>query len=68
MCIRDSAYILLSYFNLEKDQIEFVQDRLGHDMRYSVDSSKIKSQLDWKPRHRLTDSISEIEEGIVFLS
>jgi len=62
------AYILLSYFNLEKDQIEFVQDRLGHDMRYSVDSSKIKSQLDWKPRHRLTDSISEIEEGIVFLS
>jgi len=29
--------------------IKFVQDRLGHDLRYAIDASKIKSELDWKP-------------------
>ncbi|SHJ58670.1 dTDP-glucose 4,6-dehydratase [Maribacter aquivivus] len=33
-----------SYLN----QIEFVQDRLGHDFRYAIDSSKISNQLGWK--------------------
>ncbi len=29
--------------------IEFVKDRPGHDKRYSVDSSKIQKELNWKP-------------------
>jgi dTDP-glucose 4,6-dehydratase len=29
--------------------IEFVKDRAGHDLRYAIDSSRIQSQLDWKP-------------------
>ncbi len=32
-----------------KDQITFVKDRLGHDRRYAVDSSKIAVNLGWKP-------------------
>ncbi len=32
-----------------KDQITFVKDRLGHDRRYAVDSSKIANTLGWKP-------------------
>ena len=32
------------------DQISFVEDRLGHDYRYSVDNSKIKKELGWKPK------------------
>lgn len=31
-----------------EDLIEFVPDRLGHDKRYAIDSSKLK-QLGWKP-------------------
>ena len=29
--------------------IEFVADRLGHDYRYAMDTSKITAELDWKP-------------------
>lgn len=32
-----------------KNLISFVSDRPGHDFRYSVDASKIKSQLGWTP-------------------
>ena len=37
--------------------IEFVTDRLGHDYRYAIDISKIKSKLGWK-------SSTTFEEGI----
>ena len=31
------------------DLVEFVEDRPGHDLRYSIDTSKIRSELGWKP-------------------
>ena len=30
--------------------INFVKDRPGHDLRYAIDSSKLKKKLKWKPR------------------
>ena len=33
-----------------KLKIKFVKDRPGHDMRYAIDSSKIKKKLNWKPK------------------
>ncbi len=35
--------------NLYKDLIKFVDDRPGHDRRYAIDASKIKSELNWYP-------------------
>jgi dTDP-glucose 4,6-dehydratase len=32
-----------------REQIQFVTDRPGHDRRYAIDSSRIDSELDWKP-------------------
>ncbi|MBI6548015.1 dTDP-glucose 4,6-dehydratase [Xenorhabdus lircayensis] len=32
-----------------KKQITFVSDRPGHDRRYAIDATKIKSELDWIP-------------------
>lgn len=29
--------------------ITFVKDRAGHDVRYAIDSSKLKSELGWEP-------------------
>tara|TARA_A200000113_G_scaffold200887_1_gene194320 strand:- start:392 stop:1378 length:987 start_codon:yes stop_codon:yes gene_type:complete len=37
--------------------IEFVTDRLGHDYRYAIDTSKIESKLGW-------ETITTFEEGI----
>jgi dTDP-glucose 4,6-dehydratase len=37
--------------------IDHVQDRPGHDFRYSLDSSKIERQLRWKPQY-------DFEEGL----
>ena len=31
-----------------KDLIKFVPDRLGHDFRYSINSSKLKKELNWQ--------------------
>ena len=31
-------------------KIKFVKDRPGHDMRYAIDSSKIKNKLRWRPK------------------
>lgn len=43
------------------DLIEFVEDRPGHDLRYSLDSSKIRS-LGWKPKHSFKEGLKETVE------
>jgi dTDP-glucose 4,6-dehydratase len=39
------------------DLIEYVKDRLGHDARYAIDSSKLRNELGWQPS-------VQFEEGI----
>ena len=41
---------ITSFSGVSKDVIEFVEDRPGHDFRYSLDSSKITNELGWKPK------------------
>ena len=33
-----------------RGQITFVKDRPGHDKRYALDASKLKSEINWKPQ------------------
>jgi dTDP-glucose 4,6-dehydratase len=39
--------------------ISFVTDRLGHDRRYAVDTSRIKKELGWKPKHSFERGLNE---------
>ena len=48
----------ISYHEL----ITFVDDRPGHDKRYAIDSSKIKSQLGWHPRETFETGIKKTVE------
>jgi dTDP-glucose 4,6-dehydratase len=52
----DFTKLLLKKMNLGEERIQRVEDRKGHDFRYSIDSSKVRA-LDWKPQY-------DIEKGI----
>lgn len=47
----DVAKKLIAIFGKDPSVIKFVQDRQGHDRRYSVNWGKIKSQLKWVPKY-----------------
>ncbi len=51
--------IILDHLGKPESLIEFVKDRLGHDRRYAIDSSKTRRDLGWKPRHRPEQGIRE---------
>lgn len=42
-----------------KELITFVPDRLGHDYRYAIDSTKIKNELGWEPSYLFKDGLEE---------
>jgi dTDP-glucose 4,6-dehydratase len=48
---------ILKIMNKPTTLIDFTKDRLGHDFRYSMDSSKIKKQLNWKPMMNFDESL-----------
>jgi len=50
---------ILDIMGKPHDLIEFVEDRPGHDIRYSLDCSKIKKELGWEPKHSLEEAIKE---------
>jgi dTDP-glucose 4,6-dehydratase len=41
--------LILKLLNKDESLITFVADRPGHDRRYAIDSTKIQTQLGWKP-------------------
>ncbi|WP_461863568.1 dTDP-glucose 4,6-dehydratase [Thermococcus sp.] len=53
---------ILKLMSKDKDLIEFVEDRPGHDLRYSLDSTKIREQLGWRPRHSFKEGIKKTVE------
>lgn len=42
-----------------KSLIKFVKDRKGHDFRYAIDSSLIKKDLNWVPKHNFDEGIEK---------
>ncbi|MBI4089766.1 MAG: dTDP-glucose 4,6-dehydratase [Candidatus Kerfeldbacteria bacterium] len=40
---------ILKLLSMGEDMIEYVKDRPGHDARYAIDSSKLRTELGWQP-------------------
>jgi dTDP-glucose 4,6-dehydratase len=62
MTNRDLTTQLLSIFGLGEERIRWVDDRLGHDRRYSVDWGKINNELGYTPQHSLKDALPSLVE------
>lgn len=58
---RDLTTMVLSNMGASDEMIEYVQDRLGHDRRYSIDCSKANA-LGWSPSRQLDVAIAETVE------
>lgn len=56
----DVITTICKYMNVLPDNtIKFVEDRKGHDFRYAIDSTKIKSLTTWHPKYEFNKSIQE---------
>ena len=42
---------ILRAFGKSEDDFDWVNDRPGHDLRYAIDSTKLQTELGWKPAH-----------------
>ena len=56
---RDIVKKILKIMNKPSTLIEFVPDRPGHDKHYSINSSKIKKEINWIPKYDLDDALKE---------
>ena len=51
--------LILDAMDADESSIEYVEDRKGHDLRYSVDWAKIKRELGYEPQVMFEDGLRE---------
>ena len=54
--------LILAHMGADESSIEYVEDRKGHDLRYSVDWNKIKTELGYEPQVSFEQGLSETIE------
>ncbi|MEG0363740.1 MAG: dTDP-glucose 4,6-dehydratase, partial [Aurantimicrobium sp.] len=55
---KDVVELILTSMGQPADAYDHVTDRPGHDLRYAIDSAKLRTELGWKPTH------ADFESGI----
>ena len=51
--------LILEAMGFDESSIEYVEDRKGHDLRYSVDWTKINQELGYEPQVKFEDGLRE---------
>ena len=62
MTNRELTSIILTSMDKDESSIEYVPDRLGHDLRYSVDINKISKELAYHPKVSFEEGIASTIE------
>jgi dTDP-glucose 4,6-dehydratase len=52
------THLILDALEADKSSIEYVQDRKGHDQRYSVNCAKIQKELGYQPQVKFKDGLA----------
>ena len=55
----DLVRMILDRMNMKENMIEYVEDRPGHDRRYSTDIAKIRHELKWSPRFSIEHGLDK---------
>ena len=53
---------ILKALNKPESLITYVKDRPGHDLRYAIDSTKLKTELGWVPTYNFGTGIKQTIE------
>ena len=58
----DVVRMILKQLNRSEELIRFVKNRLAHDRRYSIDSTKVRKEIGWKPLHEFESMLARTVE------
>lgn len=56
---RDVLELILTHMGFGAQEFDHVADRPGHDLRYAIDSSKLREELGWAPKYQ------DFEQGLI---
>lgn len=55
----DVAKLILKILGKKDNFVQFIKDRPGHDRRYSLDTTKIERELNWKPIYNFEEALKK---------